>query len=763
MHFFKSKHQKLILQCYPPGKDTDKKPNALELSYLLYYATTRRVKLEKVGRYLEKKTLHDIARGHAGNAQVSLNIIATLIDKCADNLSVFALNVTVVLRAVCGANDVALCARAVPVFGEFCEKLDEDMLSGDRAFVSNFEQLAAAFLGLGSRSGPQQAEWQALSLDAARCLAGSAFVARRYAAKTVDTAIHLVLEELARTHSDDALARLQSRADVDGHARRQSVRSIPTMEAVPEDKSLAALKGYFNTTSATQLQNCTRAVCSYIVTRPTSAHWNDAVVEIATNWVPVQMRFIVLGTLMSELKGPGETVVANAIAGLLASEVNMVGLAVTDTLRKILALQEKSVSEASGTPSIARDGESVRDTAAPATTLFSNIISSLATHTYYHNQTSDMVAEILARCRELCTDKPATPFLHVLFDDARRIFQTPNHGECSIDAWEDSFEILTIAGSSQVKLAYLDCMKLFLESDVGNRAELVRPNYNNYITGEKKSVAHFFYIVHSLLATEEPHVLQSVAEVVYLLIGKYGINTIANGIPFFFEWQFTSVPASPLKRDVTRDSFAYCFLYHATAYLELDLLLDVTAKVAARTTQGIWEALDVRIPAVHGAAPDVVFSYSRAELRDYFIQDMAASWIDTDRVINPSLHGIHDTDLASNTTLSAPEITFSSAPQTIDAGTLSYVDPESRSVRSHAMSQGSSYFSAARASPRVADLRRAVSGAMLQPNHAGESRVQSLRASNMSIQTKELVSLLDDLEVEVQLDSRGRIEIPGKS
>ena len=62
------KHQVLILKCYPKFQKNvqDVKPNSSELSYLLYYATTRRSKAPKVGSFLEKKTASDVARGKTG-------------------------------------------------------------------------------------------------------------------------------------------------------------------------------------------------------------------------------------------------------------------------------------------------------------------------------------------------------------------------------------------------------------------------------------------------------------------------------------------------------------------------------------------------------------------------------------------------------------------------------------------------------------------------------------------------------------------------
>lgn len=62
------KHQLLILRCYPKHQKNvvDVKPNSSELSYLLYYASTRRSKLQKVGAFLEKRTNRDISKTRTG-------------------------------------------------------------------------------------------------------------------------------------------------------------------------------------------------------------------------------------------------------------------------------------------------------------------------------------------------------------------------------------------------------------------------------------------------------------------------------------------------------------------------------------------------------------------------------------------------------------------------------------------------------------------------------------------------------------------------
>ena len=62
------KHQVLVLKCYPKYQKTvqDVKPMSSELSYLLYYTSTRRNKLQKVGAFLEKKNAGDVWKGRLG-------------------------------------------------------------------------------------------------------------------------------------------------------------------------------------------------------------------------------------------------------------------------------------------------------------------------------------------------------------------------------------------------------------------------------------------------------------------------------------------------------------------------------------------------------------------------------------------------------------------------------------------------------------------------------------------------------------------------
>ena len=142
------KHQKLILQCYPPGKIPDKKPNPLELSYLLYYALTRRIKLVKVVDFLAAKTKRDVKGGKTGNLQVTLGIILALIEKCNDNLNAFAAQVVSILSSILSVKELPLCKSLVSTYGVLCSKLDGGLFTGDKLFVESFTPVSYTHLTL---------------------------------------------------------------------------------------------------------------------------------------------------------------------------------------------------------------------------------------------------------------------------------------------------------------------------------------------------------------------------------------------------------------------------------------------------------------------------------------------------------------------------------------------------------------------------------------------------------------------------------------
>lgn len=510
--FLKSKHQKLILQCYPSGRDIDKKPNSSELSYLLYYASTRRVKLEKVGNFIEKKTISDLHHfSRYGNVQVSLLIIKNLIEKCSDNLNVFANNIVIIFRSILLTNDLILAQLALKVFKVFCNHLDNNLFIGDREFVNNFTESCELFLDLGNKNykkgNPDTTnnQWQILSIKAAKYLSSIVGfnisknnpISKAASQSTtlegdylVNRSFDLILSILNQNFSIDDLAEKLINLDQRTHKRiatntnikanesnlgLQSVKSNTTLRrSVSISRSLAggntatstdnntednikldtewtnldcaedalnSLKAYFSTTVSYELNSSLKSINAFIYTHAGEGlnQWSNLLIQIIVNWVPVQLRFLVLTFLINRLLKASdlETVsstgnkigggVTNAnsftpmqmsnnsqnslpnvrildyqialtyiISGLLNSKVNMIGLSVLDILKNLVNLQSNLIKWKANDPARGDVYDLLSNN-------YISCISSLTKHIYYHDQISDIIEELLIRINETFT------------------------------------------------------------------------------------------------------------------------------------------------------------------------------------------------------------------------------------------------------------------------------------------------------------------------------------------------------------------------
>jgi len=282
MPIFRPKHQKLILQCYPPGKGVDKKPNPSELSYLLYYASTRRVKLEKVVTFLDRKTTSDAKHNRAGNLQVTLTIISSLIEECSENLNVFASFVCSILKSVLQSKDLSLCKHAIQTYGVLCSKLDGGLFSGDKVFVDSFGSLSQNLINIGSENlkkrGPNNLEWQMISLMTCRYLSNCLGYNSKFSKKFIEICIPILTETVhANNKQSNLLTILKSNVNIEdenhhlgrialtktnqtSRKAQQDLDNDAVKDSDLNEEALRGLKALFSTSLTSQISEATRAI-----------------------------------------------------------------------------------------------------------------------------------------------------------------------------------------------------------------------------------------------------------------------------------------------------------------------------------------------------------------------------------------------------------------------------------------------------------------------------------------------------------------------
>ncbi|KAK6205542.1 uncharacterized protein RJT21DRAFT_118037 [Scheffersomyces amazonensis] len=421
MRIFHSKHQNLILQCYPPGKGADKKPNSSELSYLLYYASTRRVKLEKVVTFLKEKTENDVSHGRHGNLQVTLAILSALIEKCSDNLNVFASFITSMLQSVLSTKDLILCKSVVKTYTVLCDKLDEGLFTGDKEFVNSFSTLSEAIINLSTYNSeekkPNQLEWKMIALLAIKHISHCLGYNAKISTKFIGLSIPILIKTVQNTNTQrNLLTRLRSNINIETDDRRLSrvisSKAGLSSKQIEEDfdndaltttdineESFNSLKALFNTTLTNQIQAVTKSVVQFNYDSKVDLKWGSTFLEMCTTWIPVQLRFVALATLLSRLdlfakdsnpKTPNYSIqyhYASNILGLVSSDVNMIGLSVSDIIRQVLSLQSNLILH----QSTYIDSEQVKK----LSFIYSNCVCHLSSHIYYADQIPDSIQEIL--------------------------------------------------------------------------------------------------------------------------------------------------------------------------------------------------------------------------------------------------------------------------------------------------------------------------------------------------------------------------------
>ncbi|CAK7201997.1 plasma membrane localization protein [Sporothrix eucalyptigena] len=385
------KHQVLVLKCYPrTTKGTiDIKPNSSELSYLLYYATSRRSKIQKVGSFLERKTASDVWRQRIGNVQVTLQILEALIEKNPKDLPLFAPNVLKIFDVILRSNDITMVESSIPTFKAFCSNHDASTLLADQFYLGQFEAVVRHYASFASTrlspgknrpSKPVAMRWRSAGLEAIRAVAASEALST-IAGRQYDMMVPMILENLWTDNEeflDVLLDRAESEENDDSERqlkRRNSVATVRTADTAGDTNPIAlsgtamdvdklaeqdigvlamlCLKQIFISSSRSLIHYATLALLDFVKDRieqgeavvrtsPGSREggWSVKICGLLLRWAPVQERYIILITVMDALaRTPlsDETLdrhiaLTTMIGSLLRSEASLIGLSVMDVL-----------------------------------------------------------------------------------------------------------------------------------------------------------------------------------------------------------------------------------------------------------------------------------------------------------------------------------------------------------------------------------------------------------------------------------------------
>ncbi|KAG5457698.1 MAG: hypothetical protein BJ554DRAFT_2221 [Olpidium bornovanus] len=145
-----AKHARLINAVYPAPPETA--PCSNELSYLIFYASSRPAKLTKVGAYLEKRCRKDVWYKRKVENQVTLHIIDGLMGACHKDLNLFSKQTIKIISSILDTNDLSLMSQAAHSFVRFSRYHNGSTLGVDAEFTASYEALVARFCDLCQQS-----------------------------------------------------------------------------------------------------------------------------------------------------------------------------------------------------------------------------------------------------------------------------------------------------------------------------------------------------------------------------------------------------------------------------------------------------------------------------------------------------------------------------------------------------------------------------------------------------------------------------------
>lgn len=323
------------------------------------------------------------------NVQVTLQILAALIEKAPRDLPLYAPYVLKIFNIILRARDVTMVESSIPTFEVFCENHDMASLSADQEYLHQYEEIVRIYASFAStrtqtsskpQSAPVAIRWRSLGLQAVKSVASSEALAT-VAGRQLDVIVPILLENIW-TDNEDFIDVLQQRAETEDQMgteklllkRRASNATVRTVDTAGENPTALSgttadadklaeenigvlatqcLKQIFVVNNRAQIHGATTAVLKFIADRVAQQEaviengpnenckgWAPRIFEMIARWTPVQDRYVILVTAMDSLVRSDQVeatlmqqlVLATMIDSLLKSDINLIGLSVMDVL-----------------------------------------------------------------------------------------------------------------------------------------------------------------------------------------------------------------------------------------------------------------------------------------------------------------------------------------------------------------------------------------------------------------------------------------------
>ena len=381
---FTPKHQKLVNNCYPRGRTSDMKPKSSESAYLIYYVNSRRSKLEKVSKYLARRSVSDLRHRKVGHVAVTIIIMNNIIAKCNENLNIYIKEFVYIMVKILSDtnfnNDITIIELLEESIKIICSTMDTDIFYGNNDFTNIFISFIELFFKV----------VQSILHNDDLLLKGCTDVATGvYIASNVKTSylVSLSVNHCLRILQDrfECFRYPNVASSIEDGTELTSIKKPPISlltsmtELHSEELSVVSARSFFHSTETNKLTLSIRELLILLHKVP-----NTYLLLNVCDTIPVQLRYITVIVLLRYLNnfkkfGIDPMITMKLISALFLSNISIIGLSVLDIMRKILTFQLNNIAN-------------IYLTVQCRTT-----IVDISNKFYYPSQTSDVINELLNR------------------------------------------------------------------------------------------------------------------------------------------------------------------------------------------------------------------------------------------------------------------------------------------------------------------------------------------------------------------------------
>ncbi|KAF9080205.1 plasma membrane localization protein [Mortierella sp. AD031] len=495
------KHASLINNCYPSRPD-EKGPKSSELSYLVFYATSKPAKLTKVGNFIERRVVRDHRKKRLADVHCSLEIIKTLLQSNKAHLNIFSKNVVSILDALLvDLSDLDVVRHCQNVFTIFCTAHDGSTLGVDSDFRTLYDRVVARFASIAVLKSENSNRFRMIGLRALEGVVSSkALYACDHKAQ-LKLVLPAILDCLIDSKNGVQIA-LNSTPDPDQSIRRSvSIHVAVHPDNVVSDDDVTAeavrcLRALFKTPNGSNVKLALGPTFTYLDehSRWWPSTFGVGIIKAIVISIMPQYRYMVVNELIARIDGVDSTTpdltlrlqkkatLIAALEAILVSSISLIGMPVLEVLHSLLVALIKSLSASS---SLTKEGESSQLLSLEAVIQDGLIksVGGLATHIYYSNQVPHIISHIIGKLSfklgatpksATIEDIPTDDYREALLKCLQAVIKTSKDNgrqEASFHAAEISSDLLTpclgllLDENVEIRTAFAQVLVTFLVAE----------------------------------------------------------------------------------------------------------------------------------------------------------------------------------------------------------------------------------------------------------------------------------------------------------